>query len=224
MLRRYGIPTIELRVAGDEEEAVREARAVGFPVVLKVLSPDIGHKTDVGGVAVDLRTEEEVREAFRRMRGSLEERVAEARIEGFLVQQYVRGGRETIIGVTQDPVFGPVIMFGLGGVYVEALRDVAFRIQPLSDVDAREMIRSIRGSRLLEGMRGEAPADLELLAEVLQRVSQLVGDRPEIGELDVNPFVVFADGGVAADAHIALAGERAPVRAVARAAVGADAE
>jgi acetate---CoA ligase (ADP-forming) len=117
----------------------------------------------------------------------------------------VRGGRETIIGVSQDPSFGPVIMFGMGGIYVEALKDVAFRIQPVSDVDAREMVREIRGFRLLEGMRGEAPADIAAIEEAIQRVSQLVGDHPAIQEMDINPFVVLEQGGVVVDARIRVA-------------------
>jgi acyl-CoA synthetase (NDP forming) len=126
----------------------------------------------------------------------------DALIHGVTVERFVRGGRETIIGVSQDASFGPVLMFGLGGIYVEALRDVTFRVQPVSDVDAAEMVRAIRGVKLLEGMRGEAPSDMAALEEAIQRVSQLVGDHPEIAELDINPFVVFEQGGVAVDARI----------------------
>jgi acetyltransferase len=176
---------------------------------MKIVSPQIVHKTDVGGVALDLRTTEEVARAYDAMLARVRARQPDAEIEGVLLEQYVRGGRETIIGMSQDPSFGPVLMFGLGGIYVEALRDVAFRVHPVSDIDAREMVRAIRGIKLLEGVRGEPPADLSAVEDAIQRVSQLVGDYSEIVELDVNPFVLFERGGVAVDARIRVAAEAA---------------
>jgi acetate---CoA ligase (ADP-forming) len=202
VLEAYGIATLSGGRAASVDEAAAEAQRIGFPVVLKIDSPDIVHKTDVGGVALDLRDEDAVRKAYDSMMKRVLAGHAGARIEGVTIERFVQGGRETIIGVSQDPSFGPVIMFGLGGIYVEALKDVTFRVQPVSDVDAAEMVRSIRGVKLLEGMRGEAPSDLALLEETIQRVSQLVGDHPEILELDINPFVVFEQGGVAVDARI----------------------
>lgn len=204
-LRAYGIPAVESRVARTAEEAVAAARELGFPVVLKVVSPDIVHKTEVGGIVVDVRTEQEARAAFARIRARVRAAAPRARIEGILVERFVRGGRETIIGMTLDPGFGPVLMFGLGGIYVEALGDVAFRVAPVTDVDARELVRSIRGIKLLEGVRGEPPADIALLEEVIQRVAQLVADHDRIAELDVNPFLIFEEGGVAVDARIRVA-------------------
>ena len=201
----YGIPTVESRVARTADEAVTVAEAVGFPVVLKINSEEIGHKTDVGGVAVDVRTEEEVRAAYAEMMERVATAAPNADVDGIVVQQFAKGGRETIVGVTHDPLFGPLIMFGLGGIYTEALQDVAFGLHPLSDVDAEEMVRSIRGFRILEGTRGEAPSDLGAIVETLQRVSQLVGDFEQIAELDINPLLVFEEGAVAADGLIRLA-------------------
>jgi acetate---CoA ligase (ADP-forming) len=206
LLDGYGIATLSSGHAADAEQAVAVARQVGLPVVLKVDSPDVVHKTDVGGVALDLRDDDAVRAAFDGILQRVRAKHPDARISGVTVERFVKGGRETIIGVSQDPSFGPVIMFGLGGIYVEALRDVTFRVQPVSDVDAAEMVRSIRGLKLLQGMRGEAPSDLAALEEAIQRVSQLVGDHPAIQELDINPFVVFDEGGVAVDARIRVEG------------------
>jgi acetate---CoA ligase (ADP-forming) len=207
ILEAYGIPVAEHQVVRCEEDAVAAAVAMGFPVVLKVVSPRVVHKSDVGGVAVGLQDAEDVRAAFRKMNEEVPRRAAidPSEIEGILVQRMVRGGKETIVGVHTDPAFGPLLMFGLGGIYVEALGDVAFRVHPVSDEDARDMVRSIRGIRLLEGIRGEAPVDLAAVEEVIQRISQLVGDHPEIAELDINPWLAFPDGGVAVDGRMALA-------------------
>jgi acetyltransferase len=201
----YGISTVQSRVARSADEAVAVAEEVGFPVVLKINSEEIGHKTDVGGVVIDVRTEDEVRAAFTEMMESVATAAPAADVDGILVQQFVKGGRETIVGVTHDPLFGPLIMFGLGGIYTEALKDVAFGLHPLSDVDAEEMVRSIRGFSILEGTRGEAPSDLGAIVETLQRVSQLVGDFEQISELDINPLLVFEEGAIAADGLIELA-------------------
>jgi acyl-CoA synthetase (NDP forming) len=143
-----------------------------------------------------------VEAAYQDVMESVKAEKPDARIEGVLVQQFVKGGRETIIGVAQDPAFGPILMFGLGGIYVEGLRDVVFRVHPVTQDDARAMVRSIRGTRILEGLRGEPGVDFDALAEVVERVSQLVGDHPRIEEMDVNPFLAFEDGGLAVDARI----------------------
>ena len=207
VFQAYGIPTIPHRVAHSEDAAVEAAQEVGFPVVLKVLSPDVVHKTDAGGVRVDLRSASEVVEAYREIHRSVGGRHDGARIEGILVEVFQREGQEVIVGMSTDPRFGPVLMFGLGGIYVEALKDVTFRVHPITQIDAEEMIRSIRGFPLLEGVRGEAGADLEALAEVIQRVSQLVGDHVRIAELDLNPFMALESGGMAVDARMTLATE-----------------
>ncbi|HEU0013473.1 MAG TPA: acetate--CoA ligase family protein [Longimicrobium sp.] len=203
-LEAYGIPVAPYRVARTADEAAAAAAEVGWPVVLKVLSPRIVHKSDVGGVVVGVEDEAELRAAFARLTTEVPARagIAAEDVEGVLVQKMMAGGKETIIGMSHDPGFGPLLMFGLGGIYVEALKDVAFRVQPVTDVDAREMVRSIRGIKLLQGIRGEAPSDLEAVEEAVQRVSQLVGDHDAIRELDVNPWLAFPTGGVAVDGRI----------------------
>lgn len=205
VFQAYGIPTLESRLATTPEEAAAAAEAIGLPVVLKIESPEVVHKTDVGGVVVDVRTVEEVRSAFEEMVARVKSEVAGATVRGVLVQSYVRGGRETIIGATTDPKFGPLLMFGLGGIHVEALKDVVFRVNPVTDVDAREMVRSIRGYPVLEGLRGEPPSDVASIVEMIQRVSQLMADHDAIAELDINPFLALEEGGVALDARISLA-------------------
>ncbi|HUH12347.1 MAG TPA: acetate--CoA ligase family protein [Longimicrobiales bacterium] len=209
VLGAYGIPTVQRRLATTAADAVEAARAVGFPVVLKVASADVVHKSDVGGVRLDVRSAEEVEEGWHAIMAAVRAAAPDAQVDGVAVEQYARGGRETIIGMSVDPAFGPLLMFGLGGIYVEVLKDVAFRVQPVSDVDARDMVRAIRGYRLLEGVRGEPPADVTFLEEMVQRISQLVGEHPEIAELDVNPLLALPGGGVAVDARIRLA---APAR------------
>jgi len=208
----YGIPTIPSRVAHSEEAAVEAADELGYPVVLKILSPDVVHKTDSGGVRVDIRSREEVGEAYRSILQAVRTAHPEVRMEGVLVESYLQGGREVIVGMSTDPRFGPVLMFGLGGVYVEALKDVAFRVQPVTRIDAEEMIRSIRSFPLLEGVRGEVGSDTSILAEVVQRVSQLVGDHDRILELDLNPFLSFPEGGMAVDARLRITKEKSVYR------------
>ncbi len=208
VFQAYGIPTVPFRVARSGEEAVGAAEELGFPVVLKTLSPGVVHKSDVGGVAVDLRSPAELREAYAAMKARLQATGSGAESDAVLVQPFLQGGRETILGVTVDPSFGPVMMFGLGGVYVEALGDVTFRVQPVSEQDARDMVRSIRGYRLLEGVRGEPGVDQEALVEAIQRISTLVMDHERIVELDINPFLAFEEGARAVDARIRLSASR----------------
>jgi len=204
VLEAYGIPVVERIVARNAEEAVAAATSLGGPVVMKVVSPDLAHKSEAGGVRVGLDGPEAVREAWSGILAAVRRAEPEARVEGILVARFVGGGRETVIGVHDDPGFGPVLMFGLGGIYVEALKDVAFRIQPVSEQDARDMVRSIRGRALLTGVRGEPPVDEDALVNVLQRLSQLVGRHHRIAELDINPFLARPDGGVAVDAWIRI--------------------
>ncbi|HSU15877.1 acetate--CoA ligase alpha subunit [Longimicrobium sp.] len=206
VLEAYGIPTAPHHVARTVEDAAAAAGEIGWPVVLKVLSPRIIHKSDVGGVVVGVEDEDELRRAWTqvaveapRLAG-----IPAGEVDGVLVQKMVGGGKETIVGMTSDPQFGPVLMFGLGGIYVEALGDVVFRVQPVTDVDARDMVRSIRGVKLLQGVRGEPASDLAAVEEVIARVSQLVGDHPQIREMDVNPWLAFPKGGVAVDGRISI--------------------
>ncbi len=210
LLEACGVPVVPSRAAADADAAVEAAKSVGFPVVLKAMAPRVSHKSDVGGVIVGLQSAREVRGAYYEITDRLAEvGVTDDDVDGLLVQQMVRGGREVIIGTVFDPSFGPIIMFGLGGIYVEALGDVVFRVHPVTDVDAAEMIRQVKGYKLLEGVRGEKPVDFEVLQETIQRISQLVGDFPQISELDINPFVVFEPGArpLAVDARVVLSQE-----------------
>ena len=162
------------------------AQSIGFPVALKLASEHVVHKTDVGAVRLNLEDEDSVRRVF--------DEIKQEDMEGILVQRMIRRGVELMIGVTEDPLFGPLIAFGLGGIYVEILADVRFRVTPLTDQDAREMVREIRGYRLLQGYRGHPPADVKAIEEVLLRVSRMVEDIPEIRELDLNPIFGLPPG------------------------------
>jgi acetate---CoA ligase (ADP-forming) len=204
VLDAYGIPVVAHRLAGSADEAAEAAREMGFPVVLKVVSPQIVHKTDAGGVRLDLRNEADVREAYGSLLSGVTERAPDAEIRGVLVAPFRKEGRELILGMSTDPTFGPVVMFGLGGIYVETFQDVAFRVPPVTEQEAREMIASIRSYPLLEGVRGEPAVDLDAVAEGIQRLSQLVQDQAAIGEVDVNPFLASPDGVIALDARIRL--------------------
>ena len=203
LLGAYGIPTAPWQVVHTPDQAVAAAKSMAVPVVLKVISSRIVHKSDVGGVVVGLRTEREVRDGWARMHTRVRER-AGAVPEAVLVQAMVEGGRETIVGMTRDLKAGPLVMFGLGGIFVEVMKDVVFRVHPVTDVDAREMVRGIRGYPLLEGVRGETSVDLVALEEMVQRVSQLVGDLDAITEMDINPLVAFPDRVIALDARFKL--------------------
>ena len=202
LLAAYGIPVARARLARDPREAARIAGELGFPIALKIVSPDIVHKTDVGGVRLGLATAGEVAEAAAEMLEAVARGAPGATVAGILVQAMIGGGRETIVGVSRDPSFGPLVMFGLGGVFVEALRDVAFRIAPIHALDAQDMVRGLRGVALLDGIRGAPPVDFAALTDVLLRVSQLAIDHPEIAELDVNPLLAFPDGVTAVDARV----------------------
>jgi acetyl coenzyme A synthetase (ADP forming)-like protein len=194
IMEAYGIPTPTTFLAHTPEEAARFADEIGFPVVLKIASPDILHKTDVGGVKLNITTSADVRDTFELMIYRANRYVPDAEVWGCLVQEMVQGGKEVIVGMNRDPHFGPVMMFGLGGIYVEALRDVAFRVVPLDRRDAREMIGEIRSHNLLRGVRGEQPSDVEAAALAILRFSQLAVDFPEIAEFDINPLTVFEEG------------------------------
>jgi acetyl coenzyme A synthetase (ADP forming)-like protein len=207
VLDAYGFTIPKSRLAKTPEEAVEIAEEIGYPVVIKVASPDILHKTDVGGVRVNLGSADDVRDAFDLIMYRAGRYMPDARIWGCQVQQMVPGGREVLLGMSRDPQFGPLVAFGLGGIYVEALKDVAFRVAPFSRQEADEMIREIRSYRLLEGVRGEPPADHEAMVDALLRISQLVTDFPEIVELDINPLMVFEEGrgAMAIDMRLVLA-------------------
>lgn len=207
LLEEAGIRTARTQLATSADEAVRAAAVTGYPVVLKIVSPDIVHKTDVGGVALDLGDEAALRAAYDRMLAAVRSAEPQARIAGVAVQPMARPGIEVIIGMTKDAQFGPVLMFGLGGILVEVLKDVAFRLVPLEVRDARQMLREIKGFPLLQGYRGQEPADLAALERLLLAVSRFVEEHPEIDELDLNPVLAYRDGALAVDARAVLAAQ-----------------
>jgi acetate---CoA ligase (ADP-forming) len=211
ILRAYGLPMLRSKMVQDASEAVAAAREIGFPVVLKIVSPDIVHKVDVGGVKLNLESETDVREAYAELLQQVTSAKENATIWGVLVQEMVRGGKETILGMKRDPHFGALLMFGLGGIYVEVLKDVTFRIAPIRELGARHMIENIKAFKLLMGYRGERASDLDAIAESLLRLSQLVTDFPEIEEMDINPLIVLPEGSGArvVDARILIADEQA---------------
>lgn len=204
VMAAYGIPLPEARLARTSGEAVEMAEEIGFPVVLKIASPDILHKSDVGGIEVDLSNADEVREAYDRIMSRSRQHTADAEIWGALVQEMVGAGKEVIVGMNRDPQFGPLMMFGLGGIYVEVLEDVTFRLAPVTEGEAREMMDEIRAAPLLRGARGEKAVDLDAIVEIVQRASQLAMDFPEITELDLNPVVAQPDGALAIDARLSI--------------------
>jgi len=180
------------------------ARQIGFPVVLKVISPQIIHKSDAGGVMVNLKSEEEVERAFRKILENAKSYNPKAKIEGIYVQKMAPPGREVIIGAVKDAQFGPVVMFGLGGIFVEVLKDVVFRVAPIDEEEAREMVDEIRGLPILKGIRGEKPIDFDSLSQAISNVSRLVVDFPQIEQFDANPVCVYPDRLYAVDARIIL--------------------
>ena len=208
ILEAYGLRIPRSEVAETAEQAIEIAGQIGYPIVLKIASPDILHKTDVGGVKVGLRNAEELRDAFELMTYRAQRYLPEARLWGCLVQQMVPpGGLEVLIGMNRDPQFGPLITFGLGGIYVETLKDVTFRIAPFSPQEASAMLGEIRAHALLDGVRGQPPVDKAALVNALLRVGQLAQDFPGIAELDINPLVVYPQGAIAIDMRLVLAEE-----------------
>lgn len=206
LLEAYGIPIVRGLTASTQEEAVQAAREIGFPVVMKVISKEISHKSDVGGVQLNLRSEEGVRGAYEDMRARLQKNFPESKIEGMLIQPMITGGRELIVGGRQDEQFGPVVLVGWGGIFVEIFGEFSVRVAPISRTQAKEMIEELRGAAILRGFRGDKPADVEAVAEVILRISQLLTDFPEIQEIDLNPLRVFAaqEGCLALDGRVIL--------------------
>lgn len=200
----YGIPVTKFELAKSEEEAVKSADKIGFPVVLKIVSPDIVHKSDVGGVELDLRDAGSVRHAYQRIMKNVKRHNAKAKIVGMIVQEMAPAGTEVIVGAVKDPQFGPAMMFGLGGIFVEVLKDVTFRIAPVDEGEAREMISEVKAYPLLKGYRNLPPADIDAIVRILVDASTLVTDHEEIKELDLNPVLVYKKGAKTVDARIIL--------------------
>ena len=207
ILQEAGIACSETKLASTKEEAVSLSNAIGYPVVLKISSVDITHKSDAGGVKVNLKDKAAVEKAFDEIMKSCKSQFPDANIEGISVQGMAKQGIEVIIGMTKDPSFGPVLMFGLGGVFVEVLKDVAFRIVPLERKDASEMIGEIQGKKLLAGYRGQDPADIPFLEDILLNLSAFVDKTPEIQEIDMNPIFAYKKGAVVVDARMILVKE-----------------
>ncbi len=204
LLKTAGVNVVDTKLAASKEEAIAISQQMGFPVALKIASPDVVHKTDAGGVQLGLTTAEQVAKGYDDIIKAIKEAYPEANIQGVSVQQMARTGVEVIIGMSKDAQFGPVIMFGLGGILVEILKDVSFRIVPLTGRDAREMIKEIKGHPLLEGYRGQEPVDIANLEELILKVSDFVEQHPEIDEIDLNPVFAYSDGAVAVDARVIL--------------------
>jgi acyl-CoA synthetase (NDP forming) len=204
MLAEAGVPIVETRLATDREAAVATASELGFPVALKVVSPQVTHKSDAGGVKLGLTSSNEVAAAYDAIVTSVAKAAPGANIEGVSVQRMAEPGIEVIVGTTTDPQFGPVLMFGLGGVLVEVLKDVAFRIVPIERRDAAQMVREIQGFPLLRGYRGQPPADLNALEELLLQVSAYVEANSQVAELDLNPVFAYQKGALLVDARIVL--------------------
>ncbi|MBS3793375.1 MAG: acetate--CoA ligase family protein [Candidatus Thorarchaeota archaeon] len=199
IMQEYDIPIPEFGTAATAEEAVKESKKIGYPVVLKILSKDVLHKSDAGGVKVNLNSDDEVKEAFEEIMENAKAYGKEQGHEvdlsrGVFISDFAEEGTEVIVGVTEDPQFGHALMFGLGGIFVEVLRDVTFRLIPLREVDAREMVKEIKASKILEGVRGEPPRDVDVLVDIIMAVSKMVEENPEISELDCNPTFVYAEG------------------------------
>ncbi len=204
LLKEYGIPSAETRIALSADEAVKAAKDIGFPVAMKLRSRTITHKTEVGGVVIGLQSEDEVRGAYQEMKTRLETAGRGEQMEGVVIQPVLKGGQEIILGMTPDPVFGPLVMVGLGGIYVELIKDVAFSIHPLTDLDTDYMFSQLKGLPLLWGWRGSPARDIDALREVLLRFSALIEDFPEIAAVEINPLMVFdrGKGTTAVDARI----------------------
>lgn len=204
LLKQAGISVVETELATSSDEAVAIAKQISFPVGLKIASVDVVHKSDAGGVKLNLKTPEEVVRAYDNIMTSVRKHFPNAKIQGVSVQQMAKPGIEVIIGMSKDPQFGPVIVFGLGGIMVKIIKDVSLRIAPLSPRDAREMIREIKGYKMLTGYRGQRPVDTATLEKWLVNISRFVMANPEIKEIDLNPIFAYNKGAVAVDARVIL--------------------
>jgi len=200
----YGIPVTKFMVAKTAEEAVKFAEKIGYPLVMKIVSPDVVHKFDVGGVMINLNTAREVEDAFKKILRNVKKHNPKARIVGVTVQEMAPESTEVIVGAIKDPQFGQTLMFGLGGIFVEILKDVTFRIAPVSEQEAQEMITEVKAYPLLQGYRGTPPADISAIVQILLSTSKLVMEHPEIKELDLNPVMVYEKGAKTVDARIIL--------------------
>ena len=206
LLGQAGIPVVETRLVRTKRETISVSKEMGFPVVLKITSPDIVHKSDSGGVKLGIANATQASKAYSEIMSSIKQKYPGAIIHGLTVQKMAPPGIQVIVGMNKDPQFGPVLMFGLGGILVELLKDVSFSIVPVTKRDAAEMIREIKGYPLLEGYRGQEPANIDALQDIIVKVSQFVERTPEVKELDLNPIFAYRDKAVSVDARIVLEG------------------
>ena len=200
----YDMPVTKIYVAKTEDEAVKAANDIGYPIVLKIVSPQILHKSDAGGVIVGVNDDQGIRDGYNTIIKNAKNYKSDAEITGILVQEMAPKGTEIIVGSTTDPTFGPTLMFGLGGIFVEILKDVSFRVAPIELVDAREMVDEIKARKILEGARGMPPVDKDTLADILHKTSKMLMECPEIKELDMNPILAYPDGARVVDARIIM--------------------
>ena len=204
ILKQAGIPVVETKLAKTQKEAVSLSQKIGFPVVLKIVSPDVIHKSDSGGVKLSINSVAEVKKAYDEILKKVRKQYPDGIIHGVSVQKMALPGTEVIVGTSKDPQFGPVIMFGLGGIFVELLKDVSFRVIPVEQRDAQEMIKEIKGYPLLQGYRGKEPANISALVEIILKISKLIEENPQIKELELNPILAYKNKAVAVDARIIL--------------------
>ena len=204
LLREYGIPVPDFKLIKSEEEISGLAKEMNFPITMKIVSPEIIHKTDAGGVKVNIKDEKEAKLAYQEIISKAKKYNKEAQIFGVITYSMIPKATEIIIGIMKDPHFGPVIMFGLGGIFMEVLKDISFRILPIEERDAEEMINEIKGYEILKGARGEEPKDIQAIKDLLLKISQLALENPEISEIDLNPVFVFEKGLQVIDARMIL--------------------
>jgi len=203
----YGMPVTKVKISTSEEEAVAIAKEIGFPIVMKIVSPDILHKSDAGGVKVDIKDEKGVRDAYKEIMKNAKAYKADADIHGIVIQEMAPWGTEVILGSVNDPTFGPTLMFGLGGIFVEVMKDVTFKVAPFSKKQAKSMLTEIKAAPILAGVRGEKPRDREMLTDTICLYANMIIDlRDEISESDANPVLVYEEGSglKVADARIIL--------------------
>jgi acyl-CoA synthetase (NDP forming) len=202
--KEYGVPITELKLANTAEEAAKFSEQIGYPTVLKIVSPDVIHKSDVGGVILNIKSREEAKNAYNKIIQNVKRHKPDAKIDGILIQEMAPASTEVIVGSIKDAQFGPTLMFGFGGIFVEIMKDVSFRIAPITEEDAQEMISEVKAYPILKGYRGQPPADIDTIAKILLDTSRLVMEHQEIKELDLNPVVVYEKGAKTVDARIIL--------------------
>jgi acetyl-CoA synthetase (ADP-forming) len=204
VLSYYSIPISPYKVVNSIEEAESAANSIGYPIVLKIVSPDIIHKSDVGGVRIDIKDDQQLKEDYTSLFNDVREKAPSARIVGVLVEKMVPKSVEVVVGMLRDPTFGPAVMFGLGGVLIEIMKDVIFRITPVSKEEAIDMIKKVKGYPLLSGFRGSKPLDIDAIADVICNVSRVSMENPAIDQVDLNPVIIYEKGLSVVDARIIL--------------------